>query len=235
MATLPTVGGDSNTWGTELNEFLQIAHSADGTLDGWNSDTANTWTYASASTFTVSGDRTAVFVKGTRLRFTQTTVKYATVVGSSHAAGTTTVTIAVNVDYVLANAAISVNSYSYMVSPQGYPLWFNYTPTYVGFSSAPAAGTAQFQIIGRVFKINHSYNAGTSNATTFTISIPVTCAVNTSSLSARTQNNSAVEANPGLVDINATQTVIGCYRTGSATAWTASGTKACAFQLEVLY
>ena len=34
MATLPTPGGDSGTWGTELNEFLSVAHNADGTAKG---------------------------------------------------------------------------------------------------------------------------------------------------------------------------------------------------------
>jgi len=32
MATLPTPGGDNNTWGDELNEFLLVAHDSDGTI-----------------------------------------------------------------------------------------------------------------------------------------------------------------------------------------------------------
>lgn len=30
--TLPTVGGDNNSWGTILNNFLLVAHNTDGTL-----------------------------------------------------------------------------------------------------------------------------------------------------------------------------------------------------------
>jgi len=30
MATLPTPGGDSGTWGTELNEFLEVSLASDG-------------------------------------------------------------------------------------------------------------------------------------------------------------------------------------------------------------
>lgn len=32
MARLPTVGGDDGSWGTVLNEFLEVSHNADGTL-----------------------------------------------------------------------------------------------------------------------------------------------------------------------------------------------------------
>ncbi|HEV7928530.1 MAG TPA: hypothetical protein VGP12_00195, partial [Nitrosospira sp.] len=32
MARLPTPGGDSNTWGTILNDFLSVEHNSDGTL-----------------------------------------------------------------------------------------------------------------------------------------------------------------------------------------------------------
>ena len=32
MARLPAPGGDDNTWGTVLNDFLQVEHNPDGTL-----------------------------------------------------------------------------------------------------------------------------------------------------------------------------------------------------------
>ena len=32
-ATLPTVGGDEGTWGTELNTWCLVNHAADGTHD----------------------------------------------------------------------------------------------------------------------------------------------------------------------------------------------------------
>lgn len=34
MATLPTPGSDSGTWGAELNEFLRVTHNEDGTAKG---------------------------------------------------------------------------------------------------------------------------------------------------------------------------------------------------------
>ena len=34
MSRLPTPGGDTNTWGELLNDFLSVAHNNDGTLKG---------------------------------------------------------------------------------------------------------------------------------------------------------------------------------------------------------
>lgn len=125
-------GGDTNislnlvSKGSGTVQVNGVAIST--TTDGWTA-AGETWTYASASTFTISGvDVTAKYTKGTRLKFTQTTVKYAVVVASSFSTNTT-VTIAVNTDYTLANAAITDNYFSYQASPVGYPVAFNVTVT----------------------------------------------------------------------------------------------------------
>ncbi len=34
MARLPVVGGDTNNWGTVLNEYLAVSHGTDGSLKG---------------------------------------------------------------------------------------------------------------------------------------------------------------------------------------------------------
>ena len=131
---------------------VTIAGGSGTPLDGWVDDTAATWTRTADQTFTVTGDRTAVFQKGTRLKWTQTTVKYGVVISSSHAAGTTTVTIATTTDYVLTAAAISANYYSYMASPEGYPNYFNFTPGWTSDGTPPAIvnGTLEgkFSMIG---------------------------------------------------------------------------------------
>ena len=55
MAGLPTVGGDDGQWATKLNEFLEVAHEADGTLKASQVTAAATGTgflkaYANAAT-----------------------------------------------------------------------------------------------------------------------------------------------------------------------------------------
>lgn len=117
---------DDDTMATATDTSLATSESikayVDGkvTTDGWTAS-ADTWVYASASTFTIAGvDRTTTFTKGTRLKFTQTTVKYAVVVSSAFSTNTT-VTIAVNTDYTIANAAITLPYYSYQACPAGYP------------------------------------------------------------------------------------------------------------------
>lgn len=139
--------------------------------DGWMVD-ANSWTYVSASSFTTSGNRTGTYAKGVKLKFTQTTVKYAYVVGSSYARGTTTVTLTGGSDYTLANAAVSATFYS-RSTPSGFPGWFNWTPTFGGFSTNPT-GIHRFKIEGATVRIAISeFTDGTSNGTSFLISAPV--------------------------------------------------------------
>lgn len=141
--------------------------------DGWTDDTTHTWTYASASTFTIAGvDLTTTFTKGTRLRFKQGAgYKYAVVVLSSFSTNTT-VTILINTDYTIANSAITDNYYSYQVNPQGYPGWFVCTDfsfdTSVGADngsgSQPASVVFRRNIVGNI--CYEKYVTGTAYKTT---------------------------------------------------------------------
>lgn len=96
-----------------------------GVDNGWVS-AGETWTYAGADsptfTFTISGDKTAKYYPGMKVKLTQTTVKYFIITKVAYSAPNTTVTIYGGTDYTLANAAISSNYYSMVRVPAGFPM-----------------------------------------------------------------------------------------------------------------
>ena len=156
---------------------------------------------------------------GDRIKWTQTTVKYGVII----AVADTLLTIAVNTDYTVANAAITLNYYSHEASPIGYPTVFNYAPTYTGFSASPTISLCQYSITGRVFIMNYKDTVGTSNATGFTISLPCTMNIMGGSISIATDNGSRF--GPASIDPNVGGASVILYKNGALLAWTASGTK----------
>lgn len=117
-------------------------------IDGWT-PVADSWAYASASTITVPAGAASFYHKGDRVKFTQTTVKYFVIT----AVADTLLTIAVNTDYTVANAAISAIFYSHQQNPIGYPTWFNYTPTSITWTGGtPPSGTGSSKKY--VFKVD---------------------------------------------------------------------------------
>lgn len=204
--------------------------SVSGSSDGWTAS-SDTWTYASASTFTISGvDRTAIFTKGTKLKFTQTTAKYATVVSSSFSTDTT-VTIAVNSDYTIANAAITSPNYSYQENPAGFPDWFTFATTYGGFSANPVPTNLRYSVHGRIcyVKLTATGN-GTSNATSLTITVPFAAAQSEKVHNAgRGVDNGSVLANPVQASLSSSSATVTFLKHDDST-WTNTGNKSVNFQ-----
>lgn len=177
------------TDGGNLQGTDQVAINRGGTTyravalqDGWIDDTAETWTYVSGSggglaSFKITGvDVSAKYPVGTRIKLTQTTVKYFVVTAVAFSSDTT-VTIMAGTDYTLANAAISANYHSYVSAPQGYPGWFVFATTTGGWSGTPTVSRARFNVIGRVCFIDMRITGtSTTGATTATapIAMPTT-------------------------------------------------------------
>ena len=135
---------------------------------GWN-PARETWTYASATTITVPAGAAAKYAKGDKIKLTQTTVKYFYIIGVAD----TLLTVTGGSDYTVANAAITNPYYSHAENPIGFPDWFSWTPTYTGFSSNPTI-QCQFSLKGKnCFIKGYPSSAGTSNATSFKISLPI--------------------------------------------------------------
>lgn len=145
-------------------------------FDGWISP-SETWVYVSASSFKVSGvNVTAKYPKGTRIKFTQSTVKYGVVVSSAFSTDTT-VTIAVNTDYTIANASITANYYSYAASPQGYPTFFNYTPTLTGITVGSGTVSGKFCYTGGTVEHYEIFTFGAGSAVGDTVlTLPIVSA-----------------------------------------------------------
>ena len=202
----------------------QLTHANENLRDGWIS-AASTWTYASASTITVPSGAASIYQKGDRIRWKQGgAYKYGVLV----AVADTLLTIAVNTDYTVATpTAITDNYYSHQANPLGYPGSFNYTPTYTGFSSNPSGVTAKYSIIGnRCFLYVFTNIAGTSNATGYTLTAPITNAGPLLSLGAAQalDSGSLVTLTP-ICQVSASSTTITCYAGQANNAWTNSGDK----------
>lgn len=212
--------------GLDATDVTISATGGGAGVDGWV-DPGVTWTYASATTFTVSGDATTIYEKGVRIKLTQTAVKYFVVVASSHSGGTTTVTITGGSDYTLANAAIAANYYSRMLKPQGYPSLFNYTPSIVsGFSGSLSVFKAQFAVVGKMLTLIYNWS-GTSNGATFVISPPVAIFNGIETHATRITDNGADLTTPGRVGGVTTEIRFGALW-NAAGGFTTSGTKGAA-------
>ncbi len=114
--------------------------------DGWI-NAFETWTYVSATTFTISGDVTTEYLRGDKLKLTQTTIKYFEIADISYSGGSGLTTITVNGHgvYTLANAAITNNFYSKEASPQG---WF-FNSGWTAFQTTLTyASATSFTIVG---------------------------------------------------------------------------------------
>jgi hypothetical protein len=159
--TAPTVSDDSSA-GYEVGDFWidtvgeNSYHAATITVgsakwlreidnDGWMPVTA-TWTRTGNFTFTITGDVTATYRKGTKVRYKDGgSYEYGVVGSSSYSAPNTTVTLITNSNYAMAAATITDTYLSYTETPEGFPRYFDYTPTY------SASGSMTYTSVGTTF------------------------------------------------------------------------------------
>lgn len=186
--------------------------------DGWK-EAGETWTYASASTITVPTGAANRYKKGDKIKWTQTTVKYGVIVTVAD----TLLTIAVNTDYVVTNAAISLNYYSHQASPIGFPTRFAYTPNFTGFSAVPT-GQCYYSIDGGICTVwINADTPGTSDATTLTFIVPVASTVGSAYFDGLVYNNSGWVDTNGRGSISGATVSVGINSAGGA--WTNTGGK----------
>lgn len=101
--------------------------------------------------------------------------------------------------------------------------WQAWIPTFGGFSADPTGVTARRSIDGSkcTIKLNSS-NPGTSNATTFTFTLPF-AAASTETFTCVGMNNSTQQQ--CRIQTAANSNICTCYSSPGGAAWTASGSK----------
>jgi hypothetical protein len=107
--------------------------------------------------------------------------------------------------------------------------WQTWTPTIGGFSANPTGGIYTYQQIGKIVTLAIGMpNTGTSNATTITLSLPVTAATRTNMTwfgTGQVINNGASQTTPGGLTISSGATTLTVTINANFGAFTTSGAK----------
>lgn len=192
-------------------------------------------------TFKVNADVTAFIKKGTFLKYTQSsTVLYGTVYTATWDGSNTVITLINNTDYTFSTSTVSDVYYSNIVYPNGFPVWFNYDPEPLGWSTYPSANLLfQYYTRGQIMDIaiqqpSSSGPTIVSNATTLTFSAPVLAQNQTGGAMITTLDNGTTQTTPGRCVTGAVtlpDDLITCRKDMANGAWTASGVKRVVFNL----
>lgn len=143
---------------TNLKVFLKTYN--DSLYRNWI-EVTDTWTYASASTITIPTDGTTTYRVGMKIRLKQGAgYKYY----YGHTVAATLLTVAVNTDYVVANAAITDVAYSFASTPYGFPSEFNFAAAPTNLTQTSGTLTAKYSLIGHYLAIRFHFVFGASSA-----------------------------------------------------------------------
>jgi hypothetical protein len=145
------------------------------TFTGWFTP-LHTWTRTGNHTFAVSGDVTAIYRKGAKVRYGDGGTDYGIIYSSSHSGGTTTVTLITNTDYLMAAATITDQCLSYAEYPEGFPQAFNWAAAPANLTVGNGTLTAKYQVKGHMVFGHLEFVFGNTSAVTgdVTFTLPVT-------------------------------------------------------------
>ena len=198
-------------------ERLQVKEKPDKT--GWI-PVSGTWTYASATTITVPSGAANIYSVGMGIRLTANgVVKQAYIIKVEN----TLLTIAGD---VLTNHTFSAISYApNPATAIGFPVWFNYTPTYSQATLVTAGGTfsMRYSVIGKtVFIRLRAWNCTlSSGGTHIGISLPITPRADPDVLSV---NILWVTGTPSVCSVHSANTVLQVFSSIGLGSFTGSET-----------
>lgn len=204
---------------------LDMPYIRERIVDGWT-EVTDVWTRTGNHTFTASGDVTATYRKGVKVRYKDGgAFEYGVIGSSSHAAGTTTINLIPNSDYAMAATTITDTWISSIENPEGFQQWFNFNANPQGFSAVPSSPIYKWTTKDRtIFIAYNEPNNGTSNATTFTATAPIVPIINVTSVAGTLVNNGALLTVAGRLTMIAGDATITFRTDMSVGAWTAGGT-----------
>lgn len=219
---------------------LNLAQSGPGGLyvparDGWIPFN-ETLTRTNNTHFTIPGDwRDRIFV-GTKIKLFNPTLKYFYVTAPSlFALGVTTVEAIAGDDYLLTAGPITDPFFSHSQDLNaGFPFRFNFTAAPTGFSVAPSY-RSQFYVEANWLTVTFATSAnGTSNSTTFTISLPKVAVTDggnqwIESIGQATDNSTSIDT--AFVQVTSGSATAVLSKSGATPAWTAALGKGANFRI----
>lgn len=120
-----TVDADLECTGALGDNLKTLIEACYTKQTGWLSAGEN-WTFASADsptfTFTISGDKSAKYSPGMRIRIDQSGIKYFIITSVSYSSPDTSITVYGGTDYTMTSATIKSPCYSMLKAPVRFPL-----------------------------------------------------------------------------------------------------------------
>ena len=125
-------------------------------MDGWISANS-TWTYASANTITVPSGALQKYSIGDSIRWKQGgAFKYGVIAAVADAL----LTIIINSDYTVANAAITDNYYTHSATAIGLPAYYNFTPSFSNLTAGSGSNIGRYRTDGRKIEVSVDWTFG---------------------------------------------------------------------------
>lgn len=170
---LPIYG---NGWASLSLEYVSNYNWTQTNENGWV-QVIETWTRTGDYTFTVSGDVTSKYRKGTKVRFKQGGgYKYGIIKSSSYSSPNTTVTLISNTDYLMTAGAVTDTYLSYISTPSGFPSEFNFSAALTNVTIGNGTLVQKFSVAGNLFLYHVEFSFGSTSAISGDVSFnpPVT-------------------------------------------------------------
>jgi len=208
----------SNNTVSSMRVSLGLGDLSLQNLTGWMLED-DTLTYASPTTVTSANP--SWYNKGDKISCQNNGQKWWYVLGISGSV----LTVTGGTNYPVENAAITTVKRSHFLNPIGFPHYFEWSGA-SGFNPQGFSGTPteahRFSILGRMLVFG-VYISGTSNAITFTGTMPID-PYQGNHWCINVQDSGAYSW--GHAQVIGASTVITFYKDAGTTGWTASGTKA---------